>query len=208
MHEIFVVGSLLFWALVIVEVGLLLLFTEYENGIGATVSIFAFMGALQFLGNVDIIGHFWQNPWHLGLALIAYVLLGMCWMTFQWVRFVKAKIRKHDEILVEFLESKGITGTKVVPPELKQAWKDRVESTKERVYGRYEGPSIADVPKIKNNKAKAIRWMSLWPFSLSLFLFKDMVREAWNAIYIKIAGYLQRIADNLWRSDIKSNLED
>lgn len=205
MYEIFVFGSVWFWALVVFEVGLLLLFTEFENGIAATASAIAFLVILQFFGDIDIISHLRSNPLHIVYAALAYLMLGVIWLTFQWMRFVKFKLAEYDKFLGDFMERNELPrDTKVVPAELKQKWKERVENTRD-----YDTRlTIADVPKIAKNKGKAIRWMSLWPFSMALFFLKDMVKEVWNFIYTRIAGFLQRIADNMWRDDIKSNLAD
>lgn len=205
MNDIFVFGSTFFWALVAVEFVLLLLFTEFENGIAATVSILMFGAALQFMGDVDIISHFRTHPLHLVVAAVAYVLCGVGWLTWKWVRYVKQRLAEHDDELADFCERKGLPReTKVLPVEYRKDWADHVKRS--RHHPTYE--SIADVPKIRNHKAKAMRWMTLWVFSLLLFVFKDMVRDAFNAVYVNIAGYLQRLADNIWSSDsIRSNLE-
>lgn len=205
MVEIFLYGTAWFWALVALELVLLFVFTEYENGIGAFVSLLAFGAALQFLGDVDIIGYFRNNPYQLGAFLVAYTLLGIGWLTFKWTLFSKQKLAEHDELFFEFLDEHHLPhDTKLLPEDLKAEWTHIVLGTRDY----YTKRTIADTPLIRHHKAKAIRWASLWPFSMSIFFLKDMIREFFTAVYNRIAGFLQRIADNIFsRSEIKGNLD-
>jgi hypothetical protein len=203
MEIVFAVGTFWFWALVVAEIALLLAFTEYESGIGATVAIAIFVAALQWMGDVDIINHIKTHPWHLLVLAGSYLLFGICWLAFKWVRFVKEKLNLYDEFLERFCVSKGLPeDTKSIPPEHRRDWVNRVNDTRDY----YTKQTIADTPKIKNHKSKAMIWMSLWVFSMVMFFLKDMVRETFNLIYVKIAGSLQRLADKIWsRPDIKEN---
>jgi hypothetical protein len=71
-----------------------------------------------------------------------------------------------------------------------------------------EWETVADVPKVRKSKAKITRWMTLWVFSVILYLFKDMVSEVFSGIYKKIASFLQRLADNIYgKRNIQENLK-
>jgi hypothetical protein len=203
METVFAVGTFWFWALVVAEIALLLAFTEYESGIGATIAIAIFFAAIQWMGDIDLINHIKTHPWHLVALVGANYLFGVCWLAFKWVRFVKEKLNLYDDFLEKFCVRKGLPPeTTVIPPEHKREWINRVNDTRDN-----NNQTIADTPKIKHHKSKAMIWMSLWMFSMAMFFLKDMVRETFNFIYFKIAGSLQRLADKIWsRPDIKENL--
>jgi hypothetical protein len=205
MLELFVVGSVWFWALVVAELILLFVFTEYENGIAATVSLVAFGAALQFAGNADILGYMWHHPIHIGLAAIAYLLLGTGWGVFNWRNLVVHRLREHDELFSEFLRSNSLpANTTVLPLQYRKEWARWVERTKDYKTNQ----TVADVPLAKQHKARIMRWMSLWVFSVLLYLLKDLVRELFLSIYSALSNFLQRIADNLYaKRNVKENLE-
>lgn len=204
MLDIFIFGSFWFWALIVAEFVLLLVFTEWENGVAATISAIVFLAALQFMGNVDILGHIYERPYSVIFIVLAYLLIGIGWATFQWVRFNKAKIRKYYEILAEYCERYNLPrDTKVLPEEHKKEWIRQVSRSEDK-----NKETIASTPKIRHHKAKVMKWMSLWVFSMILFFLKDMVKEFVYFIYLSIAGHLQKIADSIWnKSDIADNLK-
>lgn len=205
MLELFVVGSFWFWALIVAELVLLFLFTEFENGICATISLVVFGAALQFMGNVNLVGYVVSHPVHLALAVAAYLLLGTAWGVFKWRKLVVDRLRQHDELFAQFLHDKGLPSTTtVLPMEYRKDWKYYVDRTKEYKTGQ----TVADTPLARQHKARIVRWMSLWPFSVTLYLFKDMVAEVFNTIYVRLGAFLQRIADNLYAGrNVKANLE-
>ena len=202
--EFFAVGSFMFWSLVAVELILLFIFSEYENGIGATLSLVAFGAALQWLGGVNVIGYLISHPVQIVAAVAAYYGLGVCWGVVKWRHFVFARQAEHDDMFADFLRAKGLSeDTTVLPVEFRKMWIDRVERTKD-----HRGRSIADVPLVRHNKARVLRWMGLWPFSFAMYLFKDMVQHAFYSIYLYIGSWLQTIADNIWskKAHVKDNL--
>jgi hypothetical protein len=205
MMELFVVGSFWFWVLVIAELVLLFLFTEYENGFAATASIVAFLVVLQFLGKVDIFGFVLTKPYMLVPVVVPYLLIAVCWGVFKWRRLVKDKLKQHDELFAEFLIDCNLhANTTVLPLEYRPAWKKKVEGTRNYKTGQ----TVADTPLVKRHKSRIVRWMALWPFSVALYFFKDMVTEVFVALYMRLATFLQRIADNIYnKANIKQNLE-
>lgn len=197
--------SLWFWALVVAEIVLLFIFTEYENGWAALVSFAVFCGALQWLGEVDLIKLVKSHPLVLGSLVISYLLIGLVWVIFKWRKLVKDQLRSYDEMYYKFLDDNRLShDTTVLPDELLSQWERKIQNTNNYRTGR----TIADVPLIRHNKARACKWFSLWPFSMSIYFLKDMMRELWNWIYARIAGFLQRMANDIWatRSDIPRNL--
>jgi hypothetical protein len=56
-------------------------------------------------------------------------------------------------------------------------------------YGKIKKPSVSE------NKSRIMTWMCFWPFSFIWTMIDDPVRMVFKAIYTKIRGLLQRIAD-------------
>lgn len=205
MLEIFAVGSFWFWMLILAEFSLLLVFTEYENGIAATISIAAFLAALQFLGGVPVFQFILAKPWLLAIFIAPYLAIALGWLTFMWRRFCNKKYAEHEEMLADFVEKHGLPeGTKDLPMQYRPEWVRLVEATRDYTTKQ----TIADTPKIRHHKARAGRWFLLWPFSMALFFFKDMALEVWNHVYTGVAKFLQKVADAIFsKPHIKGNLE-
>lgn len=217
MMELLAVGTFWFWAIIVAELVLLFVFTEYENGWAASVSFALFVAALQFWSKVDLFGFVTSHPFHLIAAAAIFGVCGVSWGIFRWRKYVLDRLAKHDELYEEFLVTNRLDPkTVVLPPDHRAAWKRVVDSTKN--YDRFgydstywtgvTGETVADVPQARRHKARIVRWMTLWMFSFALYVFKDMVAEMFSAVYKKLAGFLQRIADNLYGArDLSTNLE-
>lgn len=192
MFELFLIGTFWFWALIVAEIILLFVFIENENGIGATISVIIFGCCLQFLGDVDIIGFVMKNPLHLLAIVASYFVLGAIWGTVKWWIYCRDRLEEYEETKEEFLKSKGLpAGTKVVPDEYKLEWTRRIKQ-----HGRYH--DVSQTPRVRDNKGTILRWMSFWPISFIWSLINDFVKRVFKTIYQKIAGFLQRIADNMF----------
>jgi hypothetical protein len=205
MTELFVFGTMSFWVLVLAEIALLFIFSEAaENGIGATISLAVFVAALQFIGKVDLFGYVGSHPIHMAVALTAYFLLGTAWGIFKWRKYVLAKLEKYNEFFQRFLRDKALPPeTTVLPVELRSEWKSRVDNTKN--YGN--DSSVADVPLVKENKSRILRWMSLWPFGLTWYVTHDFIVAIYQGIYKRIAAFLQQMANSIWAgASISENL--
>jgi hypothetical protein len=195
MLELFVIGSFWFWALIAAEIILLFVFVEYENGIGATISLAVFAALLQWCGNVDLIGYVIKHPINVLMAGLAYLLLGTIWGVIKWRIFCADRLDDYEDLKSDYLKGKGLpAGTKVVPVELRKEWSDRVERTRDY----HTKQTIADVPSVRVHKARIMRWMSLWVISVIWSLFNDFLKRVFQSVYKRIAGFLQRIAQNVW----------
>lgn len=205
MLELFAVGTFWFWALIAAELVLLFVFAEYENGICATISLVAFLAALQFCGNVNLFGALLTNWYYLIPLLGFYIVAAIVFAIFMWTRYTNFKLAEHDEILAKFILEMGLpASTKILPIQHRAEWVKRVERTKDSKTGL----TIADTPLAKLNKARIVRWMSLWPIYGALFLGKDLVVEFFSWIYKGLSGFLQRISDNIYaKANVKANLE-
>ena len=204
MFELFVVGTFWFWALVAVEIVLLFMFVEYENGVGATISVLIFGAALQWFGDVDIIGYILSNPLRLLAVVASYFLLGAIWGTAKWWIHVRDRLEEYEELRDEYLRSKGLPPGTNVPAQFRREWKEKLE--RNRSYR--DSRTLADVPRARDNKARIMRWMSFWPVSLLWSFLDDFVKRVFRSIYYRIANMLQRIADNIFaKANVAEDLE-
>jgi hypothetical protein len=197
MLELFVVGTFWFWAFVILELVLLFAFIEYENGVGATVSLIIFACCLQWLGDVNLIGFVVANPLKLLAVVAAYFVLGGAWGAVKWWILIGDRLHEYKELKEEFLVARGLpAGTKVVPAERKAEWKEKLEHHRDYSRG---GGLLSDAPRVRSNKGRILRWMTFWPVSLIWSIINDFVKRIFRSIYHRIAGVLQRMSDNMFR---------
>ena len=204
MLELFIAGTFWFWALVAVEIILLFLFVEWENGVSATISLVVFGCLLQFFGNVDIIGFVVANPLQLLAVVGAYFLLGSVWGIVKWYIFCRDRLEEYHDLKAEFLRSKGLPEKtdEPIPSQYRAEWKKKLEGRK-----GYSGSRLLnEAPLVRNYKAKVVRWMSFWPISLIWSLINDFVKRICNAIYLRIAKFLQRVSDNIF-SGVQDDLD-
>jgi len=72
---------------------------------------------------------------------------------------------------------------------------------------RGDGRTLAESPRVRDNKAKIMRTMSWWPISLVWSFLDDFVKRVFRLVYLKISGFLQRISDNMF-GGVKDDLPD
>jgi len=200
MFEIFLFGTFWFWMLIALEIVVLFVFIENENGAGATVSMLLFGAMLQWFGNVDIIQYVKSYPLFILSCAGAYFALGAVWGVIKWWIFCRDRLEDYEEARDIFLnENKVPAGTKVVPVELRLAWKAILEKS-------FKTASLVDVPQVRTHKAKIIRWMTFWVISIIWSFINDFVKRIFRTIYQKISNFLQGISDKMFRS-VKNDLE-
>jgi hypothetical protein len=203
MFELFVIGTFWFWMLVAAEIIMLFVFIDNENGIGATISVLVFGALLQWFGNVDIITYIRMNPTFIVSCLAAYFACGAVWGVVKWWIFCRDKLEEYEETRAEFFRSKNIpTSTKVVPPELRQEWKEYL--SRNTPYGQRD--KVGQPPQVRDHKAKIMRWMTFWVVSIIWSFINDFVKRVFRTIYLRLSTFLQRISDNMF-GNIKDDFE-
>ena len=91
------------------------------------------------------------------------------------------------------MEEKGIQGNKI-PDNLKEEWlkycaDDADGSRKPKTH------YILQVQqKAKNHKGRIMTWMAYWPFSLTWWLLRDLLRKLWERLYRMIGGTLDKLS--------------
>lgn len=191
MTEIFVFGSFWFWTLLVAEFLLLFVFVEFENGIGATISMLAFGACLQWLGNIDIIKFVAEHPLSAAGGAVAYFALGACWSAIKWWIYCNNLLTRYNEAKREWMDAHNIEGT-ILTDAQKVEWQSYIN-------GPYVDKEFRKLPPlVRTHKANIMRWMSWWVISMIWSLINDFVKEIWRAIYKKIAAWFQRIADKVF----------
>lgn len=189
--ELFVFGSIWFWALVAVEIIILFCCVEWENGIGATISVAVFMTILYFMGGMDFITYIKDNPWNIVIGAASYIVLGIMWGIVKWYLFVKDQLDDYEELKVKWLEEHHrITNTKVVPANLREEWKSYLSRGQFRAWNDKRPPITGVAPDPKKHADKIIRWMTFWVISLIWSIVNDFVKRIFKEIYKRIAGAL------------------
>ena len=194
MFELFVIGSFWFWMLIVAEIVMLFVFIDNENGVGATISVVVFGALLQWFGNVDIISYVQGHPLFILSCAGAYFALGAVWGVIKWWIFCRDRLEEYEEVRDSFLKKNGQpAGTKVVPPELRQKWKDYLDHS----YGNSRN-RLGVPPQVLDHKSKIMRWMSFWVVSIIWSFVNDFVKRVFRTIYQNLSSFLQRISDNMF----------
>ncbi len=207
MFTLFVFGSMFFWALCVLEVILLFTFTENENGFGATMSLLLFGAALQWMGDVNIIGFIKDHPMHILAGFVAYLILGTLTGILKWRGLVRERTDQLNEAWAKFLTDQKLPAdTKILPSDdLKKAWSRIALENKHDKGGNYK---LEETPLVSRNKARIMRWMSLWPVVAIWWVIDDFVKGIFRTIYRNIANYLQEMANAMFAKHKQTSSEN
>jgi len=199
-----------FW-IVFVEVVCLFGLLAYDRGTWASVSLVAFGAALYFLGDVDFITYFKENPKQLVYGAAVYFPIGALWSIFKWFMLVLDKKTEYKEHKLAWLSSHGLSTLPATVPmnqdsidkglfdeKILKNWKDR-----HKPYGMYRDDG--NIPQVRNYKYDILRWVGYWPFNVVWTLISDFVKRISKAIYNMIQGWLQAISNRMF-ADVKSDL--
>lgn len=197
MAELLVVGSLLFWVVLAAEILLIFVLTEKEYGGYATLSLGVFLVGLHFLFKFDVLGFIGDHFTAILIGSVLYFIIGCVWATAKWWLYCKDRYNEYESHKIDWLKEKGVTNTKEVPDPLKAAWK---EYLKKSAPGRYSSTAAAwaEVPSVRVNKARIMRWMSWWITSMLWSVIDDFVRRIFRAAYHWLADYLQGISNRIY----------
>jgi hypothetical protein len=176
-----VFGSLWFWGLISLATLALFTFIDHDDGVGATLTLFAFVALEQLFGGVPILAYVKENPLHTFELVASYFAVGTLWGIGKWWFHVREQRRGYDKAKKEFLTFRGIDGTDI-PSSLKKAWADKAP----------ERPEAAE------SKAMIMRWMTFWPWSFIWTMINDPVKRLFKAIFRNIQSLLQKIVDRVY----------
>jgi hypothetical protein len=188
LYEIFALGTIWFFALLIVSNIALLAWIENEEPGWATVFVLGTLALLQFFGSIPIFQYVSQNPAAIALGVLGYFAAGTFWAIAKWWFFVVAQRDRYNNCKLAFLEGHNIEGD-VIPDELKNDFADYVRN--QCGYGFSK-------PMVSENKGRIYMWLTYWPWSFLWTIINDPVRKIAKAICNKISSLLQSISDKVW----------
>lgn len=202
--ELFLVGGLLWWALIITMSILIVWSLETENGAFATTTVVVGLLLWQFFGDLEIqridIATIWTHVLYFALG---YIICGAIWGVIKWNFFVGDRKEEYEEYKRNWLENHGVYNTNVVPDKLKNEFKNNlIRSSKWSIYkGGTTIPNV--VPLAQDNKARIVRWMAYWPWSILWSMLADVCRHIFRWVQSQLASMMNYIA--YWRF---GNVED
>jgi hypothetical protein len=192
--EIFLVGSLWFWLLLIAETILVFILLEWDKGTIATLTFLATLLLLQFLGDVNVYGYVVQHPLTVILGATGYFTLGTLWAIAKWWFYVREQRSGYDELRSAFLRVHRLESQQSAMPEgLQHQWQHCLELAKRK------GRRLDVRPLAAAHKRTILRWMSYWPWFFSWTVLTDPVRKAFLTIYHNVAEYLRAISDRAFK---------
>jgi hypothetical protein len=191
--EIFLVGSLWFWVLLVVETVLVLVLLEWDQGTAATLTFLVTLLLLQFMGDVNICGYVVRHPLTVALGAAGYFALGTLWAFARWWFYVREQRGGYDELRAAFLRVHRLEPQSAMPEGLQHQWQRCLARAKKN------GRRLDVRPLAAAHKVDILRWMSYWPWSSSWTMLQDPVRKAFLAIYHNIAEHLQEISDRAFQ---------
>jgi hypothetical protein len=208
MAELLVLGSPLFWGILLVWLAALFVTVEYEKGIFAFLSTVAYGVLLQFVFHVDVVHIVLHNPMWIIAGMAVYFPIGAAWSFFRWYMFVHAELSKYVDFKTKWLISKGQTSFEDIPDNLKEEWIKYLEGQEGSSYSGYiDRKDLVKPPLVREHKDKILRWIGYWPISAIAWAFNDMIRGFCKMIYGRIANWLQSISNKVFEK-VKKDLPD
>jgi len=192
--SLFVFGTWVFWLSIVFFVGLLFACIEWERGFWATICLIGYVFLLQFGFQVDLFQYAVDHPLRIIGAFAGYFALGTGWSIFRWYLYVKDRLEQFIEYKLDWLAKEGRPNLRKVPDDLKEKWKNHLESD-------WLGKQVSQVPSVRQNKSRVLRWIGYWPISAIWWLVADFVRKIATNIYSHIANFLQSIADRIFADE-------
>jgi hypothetical protein len=182
--ELIAVGGILFWLLTAAAIILILWAVSDDDSVFKPLLFMAaYIAIVHFFGNAAWATLALANPGTVAIYIGIYFGVGILWSLFKWVFFVRGKSLEYSEAKKRFLTRKNVEDLTVVPEELRQNWKETVDS------------HLLEQPTAARNKRKIISWMAYWPFSIVW----TIIRDPWEYIYDALASLFNAISKSIYR---------
>jgi hypothetical protein len=223
MEAALVFGSLGFWAFIVILISATMALAENSRVFWAGAVLVAGGFALQKYSGLAILPYIFQNPWVVVFIALGYFAIGTGWSIIKWYLFLKKTRRIYDNVYKELSESKRFKDKPPEPGErpegdtntgeygkwhraynaYAQYMSDFKDSLNERLH-REIGFDFQDQvrPKVGNFKTKIVGWILYWPTSIVWTFAADSIHHLTTFaidIYGKIANYLQKMSDDIWK---------
>ena len=166
-----------------------------DSGKGAAATGLFVMGAAAFCWLVDANPLTWilHNPLEVGLALLFYAPLGALWARFRWGAFIRKASAQIDEAFAAYKRENNLGDVETWSNDQRDAWNDRVQDIASE--GNYQSLPIL----VREHKARILSWIAYWPFLIPWYFLHDFLQELVEAVYRRMAGYLQRVSDEAFQ---------
>lgn len=176
MFEFLLFGSMVwFWILFGVWSLALFISVEMDGPIYAAGITLAFFGLFAIWGVLpgggSLLALLAAQPHLIVFGCVAFFVLGTVWAVVKWWFFVRDLADKRREQIAKADLLGGAPGKNI------------------KVFG------LITKPVVRDHKSRIMTWMCFWPFSMVWTLINDPIRRIFKAIYSRIKGMLQRIAD-------------
>lgn len=193
---LFAIGSIGFW-LLFSAISLLVIFAEEAERVGLALGglIGAFV-ALALWGDFNVVKEAVENPALVAVLFAGYFVAGAVWSVIKWSFYVRDRRYRYEEDKMKFLRHHGVKGSKI-PNVLLAAWKHRCEPA--YTHDRHHPGTLAMVPQVHEHKARVMRWMMFWPWSVVWTIVNDPIKKLFKRIYRAIKSLLQHISDRTYR---------
>lgn len=205
-------ASVFFLPVIAVLVLLVWITAERESGWAVILTLGA--GFLAYHGFPSLVA-FFSSPLNVALTVGGYLALGIAWSFMKWYMVINKVKTKFILLRDKYLADQGLKDG-YFTTEVDESDKVNVKRHAEyanhilNAFGHNAGySSLAHVttaqaairhirPKAANHKASILFWIGYWPFSVVWFIISDMVREAAEWIYARVAGTFQRLSDRMF----------
>jgi hypothetical protein len=189
-----------FWAVLVGVMLLLSCTVVYEKGMLVTVStaVLLFLLAAKF----PVMLTWVDSPVGILVSLGLYLMIGVTWSTFKWMRFISAEAAEIVAVRSKLVRREGSELSEVdalIQLFRNNGWnrelsvvydqaKDGKTVTSQEMYR-------AMAPQSKKHKKSIVLWVTHWPISVLWFILRDLVTELGNAIYKALGGHFQGLSN-------------
>ena len=175
-----------FWASAAVACAILFYAVEIGAAVWATVSLFLFLGYMQWFTEVKPLVYLKEDPGKLCVILLTYFFVGLTWSIVKWWFYVKRAQLDYVKRKRKWLDSRGFHEATTVPEHLRENWKNDFGHV--NYYDFSKG-----IPKASANRTRIVGWMCYWPWSMIASLFNDVVRWLFEWCYELFSGIFLKI---------------
>jgi hypothetical protein len=202
------VGSFWFWSLIAVALVLGFIFIENENLAGltwATIIAFAVICLLSPIkGTLLVLA---SNPLLLLGAIACYILIGLLYSFLKWDRFFSKVRMKYEQMKIEWLSNKGISG-ETVPQDMKVVWSAYLDRYCHRTELERRAILLAfNKVRYTDFKGLIVSWIIWWPISATWMLINDPMRKIAEELVYRFRKVYEIIA-NRHRSSMSNEVEE
>lgn len=221
MWPFFVLWDFWFWSFFGVFIIFEFVWTNKSNGVAGLLTPFGFLVLLFLFSSFNPFSWIAENFSNLWIYGLGYIVVGLVWSFFHWLRFVQKRADFLGEFLDDFRKRYNLSSDwlpKENPKETRgcsssddsrfweQLSRDWSETFRDRDCGWHgSGKTFESViPQAINNKDNLVSWMSLWPFDMTWMLLSDFMIEVWNWLFSRFRLAYQKIANRAFRKYVQA----